>query len=102
MEVEKTIQWKRRRKLMGDMSWQWMFEIGFECFNMHGTKHNQSLSVELKLKTLNVKNKMDNEEFHHLKNWFWNSFDIEIFSEAIVFEFHFPEKFQLIAYEASN
>ena len=51
---------------------------------------------------LNVKNKTDNEEFHHLKNWFWNSFDIEIFSEAIVFELHFLEKFQLIAYEASN
>ena len=51
---------------------------------------------------LNVTNKTDSVEFHRLRNWFWSSFDIEIASEPIIFEFHFLEKFQLIAYEASN
>ena len=57
---------------------------------------------KVKLKTLNVKSKMGNGEFHHLRNWFCNSRDIEIFSEPIVLLSHFLEKFQSVAYEASN
>ena len=59
-------------------------------------------STAVKLKKLTAKNKMGNGELHHLRNWFWNSHDIEIFSEPIIFEFHSLEKFQSIAYEASN
>ena len=77
----------------------WMFLNVFECFWMFLNVFENSTS---KQGILNVTNKMGNEELHRLRNWFWNSLDIEIFSEPIVLEFHFLEKFQLIVYEASN
>ena len=62
-----------------------------------GCEHSQ-----FKRGILYATGKMDRQYFHHLKNWFWNNPDIEIVFDTKVFEFHFPDRFQSVACEASN